>query len=228
MNFREPKISFKAMMGGIGSVFLICVAVTVMQPVLDRFLGGGTLLATNAVAEENLHTSGEAHQTHANATADKEPATHNAEQAQTLDPTREIFRDDPLATLTNALQKRQRELDERERRLMEEEERIKLLAAEVTKQIGELEQQRETLKTEMDQFQGQLAAQRAKDIKKWFEIYQSLSPERAAAVLEEMDEATAREILSKMDAKKATKILDAMNKEEAVNLVGVGLQKGNR
>jgi flagellar motility protein MotE (MotC chaperone) len=221
MNFRNQKMPARMIGAGAGSFILICLFVGGMQPLLDRVLGQGTLLATNAAADE----------THTSPPAENSPRGSHAEGDAVPRPAgseNEAFRDDPLARLTLALQKRQRELDERERKLNEEEERLKLLESQIAKQLAELNQQREALKAETESFQTQASAQRAKDVKKWFEIYQSMPPDKAAAVIEEMETTTAREILSKMDPKKATKILDAMEAEDAVALVGTGLKKGNR
>ena len=112
--------------------------------------------------------------------------------------------------------------------LDEKESRLELLQADLHKQFDQLEREREQLRVGTEVLEGRQKSQRDKAVKKWFEIFQTMKPAPAAAVLESLEDSVAREVLSRLESRKASKILDAMNPERVVALVGDGLQKGNQ
>lgn len=203
-----------------GCILAICVSIGLLQPALDRVFSGGTGIATAVVAEETDLLAGST-----DAAGDStEAGGTDPNQAQD---SRQVFQDDPLASLALALQRRQRELEERTNFLDEKEARLELLQSDLHKQFDQLEREREQLRVGTEVLEGRQKSQRDKAVKKWFAIFQTMKPAPAAAVLESLEDSVAREVLSRLDSRKASKILDSMSPERSVVLVGDGLQKGN-
>lgn len=218
----QARKSMTQMVVVVGACILaICVSIGLLQPALDRVFSGGTGIATGAVAEETDLLAGST-----DAAGDSTEHAGGTDPNQAQD-SRQVFQDDPLASLALALQRKQRELEERTNFLDEKEARLELLQADLHKQFDQLEREREQLRVGTEVLEGRQKSQRDKAVKKWFAIFQTMKPEPAAAVLESLEDSVAREVLSRLDSRKASKILDSMSPERSVVLVGDGLQKGN-
>jgi flagellar motility protein MotE (MotC chaperone) len=219
MSFRNENRITRIAMALAGSIALICLCIGASQPLFDRVLSGGTLFASSAGAEEAAPGS---HLPPASEVAIEkgEPATQSPSARS------EIFQNDPVASLTEAIQRKQQELSAKETEIDQEKSKLELLRTDIEQKIAELESQRQKLTLDREEFLAQVEARQRKDTKKWVEIYQGMPPQVAAQVLEAVENQDAIDLLSQMDVKKAGKILDAMKREKAIALFEGGLKLG--
>lgn len=103
-----------------------------------------------------------------------------------------------------------------------EEERLKILKADIQKEIEELKK----LKKEIEDAQKALDEKSQEKLAKVAKMYESMLPEEAARKLEKLDEDTAVIILNSLKPKTAGKILAQMENEKAASLSKKLLIKG--
>lgn len=193
---RRRRLSRGLSLGFIG-LAAVMTLILVCQPTV------GTLLATPALAEEDVQGG----QTH------EEPATEGTaeEELTQLDP---VFREDPLQSLADSLKSKQRELEEREKALEEKEARLEALRLEIEENL--LRSQR--VLSNMERLAGEADVKRRQEVKKWVEIYQKMKPEAAGQILQGLEPEFQLELLAQMDTSKAAKILNTFPTDKAIEL----------
>ncbi len=114
------------------------------------------------------------------------------------------------------LKARLREVEKKEQALKQEERDLKLLKREIEKRISELKALQASLSGPM--------ARTAKLTQERFShlvgVYSSMEPQRAALLLEKMDENTVVRLFSSMKSKKVAKILSYMDPDKAARISG--------
>lgn len=199
--------------GGQRRVWLTTLVIlgvfTVSAAIKTGFAGSGTLLASKAWAEEKKPA----------AQSGTQPAA-KAEDEDSTEPLT-IFPKDQLESIADSLKRKQRELESREAALHKAEQHLEDLRKETEQNLARIEQVLE----EMRKIAGQADDQRQKEIKRWVDIYQAMSPEKAGQVIQGLESEFAMDILAKMDAKKAGKILGFVTPDKAIEL---GKKLGNK
>ncbi|MBI5491401.1 MAG: hypothetical protein HY893_00550 [Deltaproteobacteria bacterium] len=116
--------------------------------------------------------------------------------------------------LIESVGRRQKELDSREEELKAREERVSAIREDVNARIAELKKVQgsiETLVKKIDEINGER-------VKRLVKIYESMSPEEAAARIEKLDQDLAVMILASVSEKKAAKILGFVDVAKSVKL----------
>jgi len=114
-------------------------------------------------------------------------------------------------SLFEVLEKRRTELDERERRLEKESEQLLLLRASLEEKIAELK----SLQTQVDEMLKRAETQKSRELKNLVGVYESMKPQEAAEILQQMDEPMALQIVAGMSTESVSKILATMDKVKA-------------
>jgi flagellar motility protein MotE (MotC chaperone) len=141
-------------------------------------------------------------------------STANTSAAKTVTDVKDVT-DDPLKKereLFSSLQKKQKELDLRESSLKAEEEKGFALKKEIMEKI-------ETLKTLEAQLSSKLDMDKTNDFKRLQElakVYEAVPPQKAAAMLEQLDIRTAARITINMKRERAGLIWGYLTPQKAV------------
>lgn len=107
-----------------------------------------------------------------------------------------------IQELQGTLKAREREIAEKNRLLEEKEKQLTLIKKEIIDQVQALQ----SLKTEIDQNLNRLDAQEEEQMKKLLKLFEGTTPEKAGAILMDIDIAKATELIMRMDSRKASKI----------------------
>ncbi len=116
--------------------------------------------------------------------------------------------------LVESVGRRQKELDSREEELKAREERVFAVREDVNARIAELKRLHGTIEAlvkKIDEINGER-------VKRLVKIYESMSPEEAAARIEKLDQDLAVMILASVNEKKAAKILGFVDVAKSVKL----------
>lgn len=116
--------------------------------------------------------------------------------------------------LIESVGRRQKDLDSREEELKIKEERIAAIRGDVEARIAELKR----LHSSIEAFVKKIDEVNDERVKRLVKIYESMSPEEAAARIEKLDQGTAVMILASVSEKKAAKILGFVDVEKSVKL----------
>ena len=138
-------------------------------------------------------------------------------QSETVGKTLSVFRDNPLASLTEALREKERQLAEKEKELQDAQAQLEALRKELEQVLN----QTDAKLREMERLAGDADTQRKRELSKWVKIYEGMKPDGTAKIFEGLDAQFALELLVQMEPKKASKILEAMiqtNSRKAVEL----------
>ena len=128
-------------------------------------------------------------------------------------PPRDRENSSPSVEFIEALQKRQRLLEEREERIKREEGRLILLREDLKDMLAKSIAAREALEN--------LNKKTQKEDETWnhlIKIYQSMAPEEAALRIEKMNEKIVLDLFSRMKGKTVGQILSFMNPSKAAKL----------
>jgi flagellar motility protein MotE (MotC chaperone) len=177
---------------------LICLSLTLFLAFGRSAPDSGTFFASLALAE-----------------ATDPGAAPGSPQDPGIDETLDsVFNTDPLQSLADSLRRKELELQLREIALAEQErnlETLRLDTQQTLERIGQIHKQMESLAAEADQ-------QRQRQLKKWIEIFQKMSPEKVAPVLTELEPDFQLELVAQMEPSKAAKILNLFPPEKAAEL----------
>lgn len=116
--------------------------------------------------------------------------------------------------LLTILKKRQVELDKREKELREKESELNALKKEIGEKIVQLTATQENIKKML----AQKEKVRNKQIEHLVEVYSSMNKEKAARLIEKLDDRLAVGIMSAMDGKTAGKILSQVDSDKAARI----------
>lgn len=114
------------------------------------------------------------------------------------------------------LKARLREVERKEQSLKQEERDLKLLKTEIEKRISELKALQASLNGPMARTEKQTQERFSHLVG----VYSSMEPQRAALLLEKMDENTVVRLFSSMKSKKVAKILSFMDPDKAARISG--------
>jgi len=130
----------------------------------------------------------------------------------------------PAATKQNygsdakLLDRQREELRRREERLRRREAEVEALAAEVEARLDELAALQARLKEQMAGLSGEKSKVRTKQIKHLVEVYSSMKAEKAAALIDKLDEGVVVEIFALMPSENAGKVLSFVDPEKAARI----------
>jgi flagellar motility protein MotE (MotC chaperone) len=124
------------------------------------------------------------------------------------------FQPDPLQSLAESLRLKERELAEREAALNKREKYVEALGLEVQQALAKIEQERR----KMEAMATQADAERQKQLKKWIEIFQKMTPDKVAPALTGLAPDFQLQLLGQMDSAKAAKILNALPPDKAATI----------
>lgn len=226
MNSRKVNRHLRPLMIISAVMALIFAVIGVMQPVLDKILGGGTLFATSVKAEEGPLQTGKGI---ADQTSSLKGGTAPRSTSKDQSDSGLIFATDPMSTLVNSVYQKEKEQEERKRDLQKREKELLELEARIDEKLDKLMDLREQFNREQQNFINKVNSAKTKEAKKWAEIYATVDAKLAAKVLEALEDSqVAVDQLSRMDPKQVKKILDAMSPEKARAIIEEGLLTGHR
>jgi flagellar motility protein MotE (MotC chaperone) len=116
--------------------------------------------------------------------------------------------------LLDVIKERQAELDEREERLKRKEAELNELEREIEEKITQLN----TAQKKIEQLLAQGQKVKDKNIKHLAEVYSSMKAEKAAKLIEELDESIAVDVLRMMDGNIAGTLLSFVDPNRAARL----------
>jgi flagellar motility protein MotE (MotC chaperone) len=124
------------------------------------------------------------------------------------------FQPDPLQSLAESLRLKERELADREAALDKREKYVEALGLEVQQALAKIEKER----LKMEVMATQADAERQKQLKKWIEIFQKMSPDKVAPILTGLAPEFQLQLMGQMDSAKAAKILNALPPDKAATI----------
>ena len=113
--------------------------------------------------------------------------------------------DEGFRKLLEEIRSRTAELDHREREIVERAVTLESLEAAVGESLGELQAQDGGAATGSCRLRGGVTR-----------IYESMRPEEAARILDQLDDETLRRVFARMDPKQIAAIMASMSRERAV------------
>jgi len=116
--------------------------------------------------------------------------------------------------LLEMIERKNRELKKREEELLLKEKNLEALEKKILSDLQKIEE----VLTRSEEMVGIRKDLIEKNVKALVKAYSNMKPVQAAALLEEMDEATAILIISRMKSREAGKVLGAMNTKIAKNI----------
>ena len=116
------------------------------------------------------------------------------------------------------LDRQREELRRREERLRRREAEVEALATEVEARLDELAALQAKLKEQVAGLSGEKNKVRAKQIKHLVEVYSSMKAEKAAALIDKLDEGVVVEIFALMPSENAGKVLSFVDPEKAARI----------
>ena len=119
--------------------------------------------------------------------------------------------------LLEALQQRNREIDEREKKVIEEEGRLDVIKKEVKGMLNEYIKLKEIVDLREAEHTITLKKQEEERINRLAKIYQIMEAEEAASRIKRMKKSTALDLLRKIKEKQTAKILSKMDPETATH-----------
>lgn len=147
------------------------------------------------------------------------PSLHAAEKKPDVDPVSKPAVQESMVSeadqqLIQTVSLERVNLDKMRRDILLEQGRLKQTRKEIEVRIHDLKQ----LKTEVNARISTLQNIEEKEIKHLVKVYESMSPEEAAPLIEGLKQEISVELLSRMKGKKAGKILEFVEKKKAVEL----------
>ena len=124
-------------------------------------------------------------------------------------------------TMLDTLEAREKELDRRERRLKERESALKALEKQITARMAEIEATRKKLDALVSKQEKLVKEQKIlkdKRIEHLVSAYKGMRPEKAGALVNNLDDDVAVVILSAMPGRAAGQILAYVNPQKAARL----------
>ena len=115
------------------------------------------------------------------------------------------------AAMIRAIEQRKSELDKRAKELDLKEERIRLMEQEVSQMLKKSTQVREAL----EQKEAKQKQIEEKQVGRLAKMYETMSPQEAAARIEQMNESLALTLLAKIKEKSAAQILTGLSPTKA-------------
>lgn len=119
-----------------------------------------------------------------------------------------------LLDMVQALQIREKNLDNRETALLEEEKRIEMLRHELDLKRQEME----SVKSEVEKLLNDLQGLKDEDLSRLVEVYTAMKPDAAAPLLTRLDLKYAVEVILRMPPKKSAKLLSAVKADRAAEI----------
>ena len=144
----------------------------------------------------------------------------NLSTAEKTDTTKEssgssrLLEEGKTEEMIKLLKEREEMINLKEKEISEKMKDLEFLKKQVDQKLEELKSLREEIKSYIQKYD----AKRVKDSQHLVKVYESMTPEKAAAIFEEMDLKTAIQILSGLDQKKAGKILNFVSSKKAIQL----------
>ncbi|MDX1764638.1 MAG: hypothetical protein R3231_09980 [bacterium] len=130
-------------------------------------------------------------------------------------------RKDSGQALLRAVRLERAHLRKQQEAMAAEEIRLAEVRREIDGRIEEMERLRERLENEVKRLQAEqerMSAEREAELLRLVKMYEAMSPEEAAPLVEGLDEKVVGELLSRMKEKKAGQILEFVREEKAVAL----------
>lgn len=128
---------------------------------------------------------------------------------------------DPGQALLRAVALERAHLKQQKETMVTEKARLDEVRREINGRIEEMERLRKVLENEVKRLQTeqeQMSAEREGELVRLVKMYEAMSPEEAAPLVEGLDEKVVADLLSRMKEKKAGQILEYVKKEKAVAL----------
>jgi len=120
--------------------------------------------------------------------------------------------------LTDLLDKKEQQLRFKEEELKQKEAELLLLKQEVSAKLAELAALQQKVANDFDEMKKREKAQQDNRIKKLGEMYKAMEPDRAAKLMERLDEHVAVKIIAKMRGRAAGEILAGMELNKAAQI----------
>ncbi len=150
--------------------------------------------------------------THQSFAQDSSPAMKNQQPSFSSVEERRIFAKMQLAQKNANDEKKDLSIREKELKTLNEAADKKL--EEINRKLQELQTLQENLKSLL----AQKNAQEVKKIKELSNIYERMTPDKAALAIAKLDDKLATDILANMKVKSAAKILDNLDRKKATEL----------
>jgi flagellar motility protein MotE (MotC chaperone) len=116
------------------------------------------------------------------------------------------------------LERQRQDLQRREERLQRREAEVEALAAEVEVKLEKLMQLQTQMRQEQVSVSSEREKRRTKQIKHLVEVYSSMKAEKAASLIDQLDEGVVVEVFAQMPSQSAGKILSFVTPEKAARI----------
>lgn len=145
-----------------------------------------------------------------------DPKSPTGPVAKTLEDRR-----DPDRALLRAVKLERAHLKKQKEAMVEEKVRLDEVRREIDGRIEEMERLRQALENEVKRLQAEqerMSEASETELVRLVKMYEAMSPEEAAPLVEGMDEKVVADLLSRMKEKKAGQILEYVQEDKAVAL----------
>jgi flagellar motility protein MotE (MotC chaperone) len=128
----------------------------------------------------------------------------------------------PLAGNASAdpqlLQRQREDLNRREERLRQRESEVEALAADVEARLERLTALQQKMKEDMRLLATDKDSRKAKQVKRLVQFYANMKAEKAAALIDKLDEGVVVDVFAQMPSENAGKILSFVHPEKAARI----------